>query len=52
VLDLRSEDKSSSCPWSEIRDGPEGRGGRGLDGGPVGGGFEFEGGGGGGLIGI
>lgn len=46
LLDLcdRTEDKMKSCSCSEIRDGPEGRGGRGRDGGPVGGGFDGAGG--------
>ena len=48
ILDLRerfaSEDKRNNCSCSDIRDGPEGRGGRGADGGPVGGGFAVLGG--------
>lgn len=34
-----TEVKINSCSCSEIRDGAEGRGGRGVDGGPVGGGL-------------
>lgn len=42
LLDLRerTEDRRSNCSCSEMREGPEGRGGRGAVGGPVGGGFE------------
>ena len=46
LLELRerTEDKISNCSCSEMRDGPEGRGGRGADGGPVGGGLQGAGG--------
>lgn len=43
LLDLRArfaaEDRRRTCSCSEIGEGPEGRGGRGAVGGPVGGGF-------------